>query len=240
MIRQQALKFGGGQHKIVCPECSPTRKKKNQRDMSLKIDDKIYYQCWHCGIQGAIEFEEWIVKLKPIKTERLDEETTGWLASRGISEKTAADLKLKSCRTFIPKLNTSTTCVAFPYIENNTPYAWKIRSIKEKGFICNGTPNTFFNLQNVKPQDDLIICEGEIDCLTFVETGFESVVSVPHGAVMKVSDGRIDARDDNKFKFLWNNRKKIENATRIIIATDSDNSGQAMMEEIARRIGKEK
>ena len=93
-------------------------------------------------------------------------------------------------------------------------------------------------MQNVKPQDDLIICEGEIDCLTFVETGFESVVSVPHGAVMKVSDGRIDARDDNKFKFLWNNRKKIENATRIIIATDSDISGQAMMEEIARRIGK--
>ena len=55
-------------------------------------------------------------------------------------------------------------------------------------------------------------------------------MSVPNGAVMKVVDGRIDPQEDSKFKFLWDAKKKIEKANRIIIATDSDGAGQAMAE----------
>ena len=79
-----------------------------------------------------------------------------------------------------------------------------------------------------------------MDVLAFMEAGFESCVSVPNGAVMKVVDGKIDPQEDSKFKFLWDAKKKIEKANRIIIATDSDGAGQAMAEEIARRIGKDK
>ena len=103
-----------------------------------------------------------------------------------------------------------------------------------------GAPQTFFNLQNVERNDDPIICEGEMDALAFMETGYESVVSVPNGAVMKVVDGNIDPKEDNKFKFLWAAKKKIDAASRIIIAMDADAAGQAMAEEIARRIGKDR
>ena len=67
-------------------------------------------------------------------------------------------------------------------------------------------------------------------CTGFMETGYDSVVSVPNGAVMKVVDKKIDPSDDNKFKFLWD-AKKIDNADRIVIATDSDEAGQAMAEK---------
>ena len=79
-----------------------------------------------------------------------------------------------------------------------------------------------------------------MDCLSFMEVGFSNVVSIPHGAVMKVVDGKIDPHEDNKFKFIWNSKDKLDACKRIIVAMDNDLAGQAMEEEIARRVGKDK
>ena len=76
--------------------------------------------------------------------------------------------------------------------------------------------------------------------LSFMEIGYKSVVSIPNGAVMKVVDGKIDAHEDNKFKFIWNAKKKLELCDKVVIAMDNDKSGQAMAEELARRIGKDR
>ena len=49
-IRANALRLGDGQHKVSCPFCSNTRKKSNQKTMSLKVDDQaVVFNCWHCG-----------------------------------------------------------------------------------------------------------------------------------------------------------------------------------------------
>ena len=45
------------------------------------------------------------------------------------------------------------------------------------------------------------------------------------------------AHEDKKFSFIWDARSEIEAATKIIIGTDDDSSGDALAEEIARRIG---
>ncbi|KAG6500870.1 hypothetical protein ZIOFF_040728 [Zingiber officinale] len=45
---------------------------------------------------------------------------------------------------------------------------------------------------------------------------------------------------DTKFQYLWNCNEYLEKASRIILATDSDDSGQAVAEELARRLGKER
>ena len=79
-----------------------------------------------------------------------------------------------------------------------------------------------------------------MDALALIEAGYTSSVSVPNGAVMKVAENQVDPKEDNKFKFLWNAKKQIDEAGKIIIATDADDAGQAMAEEIARRIGKDK
>lgn len=178
---------------------------------------------------------------KKIKTSPLGESAIEFLNKRGISEETAKKAKLKFAKNWIPSEQAEVECIFFPYTNKGQEYAQKIRSISSKGFACNGAPQTFFNIDSVQRNDWLIICEGEMDALSLMEAGYESSVSVPNGAVMKVSEVRtFDINNDNKFKFLWDAKKQIDNAGRILIATDADDAGQAMAEEIARRIGKDK
>ena len=249
-VRGEAYRLGQGQHKIKCPSCSHSRKNKTDKTLSLKIEqDKILFQCWHCNQQGIVPLAERVEKINRVETMSVAKNVektplTGaalsWLESRGISQETADKAGLVSTNAWIQALGKETECIMFPYTNEGQEYAYKVRSIEGKGFRCNGAPQTFFNLESVQRNDDLIICEGEMDALAFMETGYESVVSVPNGAVMKVVDGQISPEEDNKFKFLWAAKKKIEAAARIIIATDADGAGQAMAEEIARRLGKDR
>jgi twinkle protein len=71
------------------------------------------------------------------------------------------------------------------------------------------------------------------------EAGIKAV-SIPNGASMKVTEGKIDPAEDTKFKFLWSAREYIDAAKRVFIATDMDLPGEAVAEELARRVGKEK
>ena len=142
---------------------------------------------------------------KPLTNNGLD-----WLTKRGISEKTASKIGLKSLNNYINSVGQETECVSFPYTNQGQVYASKIRSIKDKGFACNGSPQTFFNIDNIDPDKPLIVCEGEMDVLSFMEVGYDNCVSVPNGAVMKVVDGKIDPESDNKFRFLWNAKDVLE------------------------------
>ena len=252
-LRGKAFSLGQGQHKITCPSCSHSRKKKNEKTLSFRIDgEKSLYHCWHCGMNGIVPLEEKIPNIKPqkkvevmavakkIKTSPLGESAIDFLNKRGISKETADKAKLKFAKNWIPSEQAEVECIFFPYTNQGQEYAQKIRSIGSKGFACNGAPQTFFNIDNVQRNDWLIICEGEMDALSLMEAGYDSSVSVPNGAVMKVSEVRPDQKEDNKFKFLWEAKKQIDNAGKILIATDADDAGQAMAEEIARRIGKDK
>ncbi|KAJ0016467.1 hypothetical protein Pint_11352 [Pistacia integerrima] len=45
---------------------------------------------------------------------------------------------------------------------------------------------------------------------------------------------------DTKYQYLWNCKEYLKKASRIILATDGDLPGQALAEELARRLGKER
>ncbi|KAJ1422819.1 TOPRIM domain [Sesbania bispinosa] len=45
---------------------------------------------------------------------------------------------------------------------------------------------------------------------------------------------------DTKYQYLWNCKDELMQASRIILATDGDPPGQALAEELARLIGKER
>ena len=46
--------------------------------------------------------------------------------------------------------------------------------------------------------------------------------------------------EETKFAYLWNCRAVLDQAVRIILATDSDAPGQALAEELARRLGRDR
>lgn len=79
-----------------------------------------------------------------------------------------------------------------------------------------------------------------MDKLALEEAGFMNVVSVPDGAPAKVKEGAVPAPDaDTKYSYLWNCRAVLDQATRILMATDNDPPGHALAEELARRLGKQ-
>ncbi|MCE2056077.1 hypothetical protein HAX54_044016 [Datura stramonium] len=73
------------------------------------------------------------------------------------------------------------------------------------------------------------------------EAGYRNCVSVPDGAPPFISDKELPPVDkDTKYQYLWNCKEYLEKASRIILATDGDPPGQALAEELARRLGRER
>jgi len=241
--------------RVTCPECSHERKKHNQTDLDIKAKaDGWAYYCHHCQVSGFVPFKtnykpiprmensmNTVVALRKFEEIKLQPQHYDFLKTRGISEKTADDMKLFPAEKYFQRLNKKTDAIGFPYFKNGKFISAKYRSIESKDFTQDlGGSQDFFGIDKIDPTKPVIIVEGEIDALTLMECGIENVLSVPSGAPIKVSDGKVDASEDKRFSFVWNAFDVLEKAPYITIATDTDTAGQALAEELARRIGKDK
>ena len=192
--------------RIECPACSPHRKKKNQKTLSLTRDsDKILYQCWHCQLSGVVNMNQTTTTTKkiteptPISVAKEITPSSGvvynkhqikFLKDRGISEDTAKKYGVYfDSRGFNGVGNA--TGVGFPYYKEDKVYAVKWRTLEGKNFTQEGSARTFFGLDKININELIVICEGEFDALALAEAGIEGAVSVPIGAVMKVKNKKI-------------------------------------------------
>jgi twinkle protein len=235
------------QARVVCPFCGPDRRKSNSKDMTLsrKDDGAVVYFCHHCDAQGSVQPKRRIqlaaVPQPKIVSNALSQHHYEWLAKRGISKYTADKAKLFSADKWFARLNKTADCIGFPYYRDGALVAAKYRSFPEKDFTQDsGGAHDFFGIDHVDKSKPLVIVEGEIDALTLMEAGIENAVSVPSGAPIKVADGKVLPSEDKKFAYVWNAREIIDAVPYVVLATDQDGPGQALAEELARRIGKEK
>ena len=233
--------------RVACPYCSAERRKSNQKDMTLtrKLDGAVVFHCHHCQTNGSVQpQQERILSAVPnptIVSNKLQDQHYAWLATRGISHQTADKMKLFAAEKYFGKLGKTADAIGFPYYRNGALVAAKYRSFPEKDFTQDsGGAHDFFGIDLIQKDQPLIIVEGEIDCLSLMELGYENVVSVPSGAPIKVADGKVLPSEDKKFAYVWNAREILDAVPYIILATDQDSAGQALAEELARRIGKEK
>src|SRR5712692_563022 len=108
----------------------------------------------------------------------------------------------------------------------------------------------FYNLNSVGSRKKAIITEGEIDCMSAYEAGYGvdpiideetgeitnskfcewGVVSVPNGA----------SKGNQKLDYLDNCSDWFIGLYEIVIATDNDIAGQALKDELIRRLGVER
>jgi twinkle protein len=117
----------------------------------------------------------------------------------------------------------------------------KYRGPDKTFWQVKGAEKILYGLDDVTGEEEVILVEGEMDKLALEEAGFKNVVSVPDGAPGKVKDGPTPApEEDKKYEYLWNCRAQLDTISRFVIATDSDGPGQALSEELARRLGKER
>jgi twinkle protein len=213
--------------------------------LSRKDDGAVVYFCHHCDAQGSVQPKRRIqlaaVPQPKIVSNALSQHHYEWLAKRGISKYTADKAKLFSADKWFARLNKTADCIGFPYYRDGALVAAKYRSFPEKDFTQDsGGAHDFFGIDHVDKGKPLVIVEGEIDALTLMEAGIENAVSVPSGAPIKVADGKVLPSEDKKFAYVWNAREIIDAVPYVVLATDQDGPGQALAEELARRIGKEK
>ncbi|KAK4348122.1 hypothetical protein RND71_034461 [Anisodus tanguticus] len=131
--------------------------------------------------------------------------------------------------------------IAFMYRRDGALVSCKYRDMTKKFWQEADTLKIFYGLDDIKGASDIIIVEGEMDKLAMEEAGFRNCVSVPDGAPPSISDKDLPPVDkDTKYQYLWNCKEYLEKASRIILATDGDPPGQALAEELARRLGRER
>ena len=248
-IRSLALSQKESTKRYICPACSAERKHSHDPCLSITVEGSLAkWQCWHCNFAGAMRLTERrplfqstpAPIIMPEMEEDENEAAYAWLSTRGITRSIAKEAGVIGGNKFIDGKNQK-VC-GFVYKKGSEPYAIKWRAVAEKGFIQTGSANTFWQIDRVTKGTQIVIVEGEVDCLSLLQAGV-TAVSVPNGAPNTVSHADIPKSavpSDKKYKYMWEAKAILDDAPKIIIATDSDNPGNILAEELARRIGRAK
>lgn len=236
-----------GQVKTVCPHCMRSRSHPNDKSLSVDLDRGIW-NCHHCGWTGSLEQKEnWertdyrkseirhrqhktYAKPKPRQPLPLSPKATKWFKeARGISEQTLRDMKITEGMEFMPQKGRECNTVQFNYFKNGELVNTKFRT-GDKCFKfvkdCEILP---YNIDNIKGQEECIITEGEMDTLSFWETGHHNCVSVPAGG----GNTSLEWLDDYMDEYF-------DDKKAIYIASDTDAVGVHLRNELIRRFGPER
>ncbi|KAF8024821.1 hypothetical protein BT93_F1856 [Corymbia citriodora subsp. variegata] len=205
---------------------------KVERSLSFHIVRSGEFAMWRCfrtecGWAGQMTEES-------LRLEPLSDKIIGYFAERKISEETLQ-------RNGVKQLSGKQSAISFPYKRKGQLVGCKYRTVDKKFWQEKGTEKTLYGLDDISEADEIVIVEGEIDKLSLEEAGFINCASVPSGAPGKVSKKGLPSPDkDTAYQYLWNCKDYLDKASRIILATDSDAPGQALAEELAKRLGKQR
>lgn len=140
-----------------------------------------------------------------------------YLQKRGISD----NIINKYC---ISSQKTNPDIMVFPFYDDKDVLQFvKYRPIKKidgrsKEWAEKNTKPILFGMNHVKEFNELIITEGQIDCLSIAECGFNNVVSVPMGC--------------KNFNWVSNCLDWIKNFKKIIVFGDNENGAITLVQRL--------
>ena len=226
-----------GKKEGICPKCSVDRKPENRKAKCAMYD-------WERGLGTCMNCDE-VFQLHTFKRKGgADKEyvlpewknntslSTGavkWFEERGISQKTLADMKVSEGSEWMPQVSKEVNTIQFNYFINEQLINTKYRDGRKNFKLVKGAEKVFYNINNIIGHDWCVIVEGEMDALSLYEVGIKNVVSVPNGATLN----RLN------LDYLDNCIEYFEDKSKIILATDSDEAGQNLQQELIRRFGAE-
>lgn len=228
----------GRQQRTLCPECSHSRQNHpNEKCLSVNVDDKTWL-CHHCGWSGGVKEKDarktWHDAPKPqavrFHNDMKSEAMVKYFKSRGISKDVLESEKIVTVIAY------GKEWIAFPYKMQGEIVNVKYRGLSQKEFRQSKDGyKCFYRLDSIAGAKYAIICEGEIDALSFVQAGITNVVSVPEGGI------NPDAKNvTQKMSYVDNCIDYFDGIDEIYIAVDNDAVGRRLCEELARRFGKDR
>lgn len=255
----------GGSEKTKCPQCSDGRKNKNDKPLSVNITTG-EFNCHNCGWKGNVRaFErkrEQKNYIKPdqnlIKAIALKEKTELYFKSRGISTETLERFMIFSKQEWMPQAQKEENCICFPYIRDGELVNIKFRDARKNFKMVKDAELIFYNLQTIGEKKKVIITEGEIDAMSVYESGIgkkydndvtrkdedtgeileEAVHPYSEYAVVSVPNGA--SKGNQELVYLDNCADWFIGLHEIVIATDNDEAGKTLRDELIRRLGVER
>ncbi len=118
--------------------------------------------------------------------------------------------------------------VAFPYQRDGRAYAAKFRTAEKQFRSSEGVSRGLYNSDDLYVLQDLpiVITEGEIDCLSVMQAGFERAVSLPDGWT----------EDGGKRDVLVQVEDALRKSPYVIVAGDNDDAGRSLPREVAKML----
>lgn len=229
-------KLRGSSGKIKCPQCSHTRKKKNDPCLSVNVSEG-WWRCFNCDWHGsAREYSKKETKeyRRPVLTNQTDcsDEILKWFMGRGINPITLQKNKVRSGLTWMPQTGKEEITVQFNYLRLNEVVNIKHRDGQKNFRMEKDAELIFYGLDDLNESEEyILIAEGETCKLSWNEAGVHFALSVPNGA-----SGAITTTLD----YLDNCWDYFNNDKKIILALDNDQPGMILREELARRLGKDR
>ena len=228
-----------GKTQGICPLCSSSRQPKKQKLKCASYDwERGLGTCHNCNSTFQLHtyqrkgnsIKDYIRPDYSTKTHKpVSSKVIQWFDTRGISEKTLKDLNVSEGPEFMPQTGKSENTIKFNYMMGDTLINIKYRDGKKNFKLYKGAEKIFYNINSIIGYDYCIIVEGEIDALSLHEAGLPNVISVPNGATL----------NSNNLDYLDNCIDYFEDKEKIILAVDNDEAGQALQQELIRRLGAE-
>lgn len=221
----------------TCPICSEMRKKKTEKCATLYWETGLGY-CNHCQTRFQLHTYK-AKKQEPKKTfvlpqfknnTKLSDKAVQWLQKRGISQSTLNLMQVGEGNEWMPQTQKEENTIQFNYFRDGILINTKFRDGRKNFKLVKDAEKIFYNLDSIKMANTVIICEGEIDCLSFIEAGAMNCVSVPNGSTL----------GNSNLDYLDNCIEYFENKERIYLALDNDEAGQNTTKEFIRRLGADK
>ena len=217
------------EERYICPECSEHRKKKTDKCFAWNTKTSVGY-CHNCGssfyIFNPSDPKKYITPEWKNKTS-LTDHAVKWFIGRMISQDTLIKMRIYSDTEFMPQYNKDVEVICFPFFFQETLVNIKYRGPQKSFKLNTGSELIFYNQDALLNNDSIIIVEGEIDALSFIQCGYDNVVSVPNGANVKM-------------EYLDTYYLLFEKINHVYLATDQDTKGIELRDELARRLGSEK
>lgn len=207
-----------GENSMPCPNCSPSRKKPNDKCMNFNAS-KGQGRCWNDGctfyeykeqeIEQTYTIPEW-TNYTNLNDAQLKE-----FQRRMIGAKTLNDLGISN----------KDGKVAFPFYKEGQVVNVKYRAKGKKFSVEKGAELTWYNYDAIKANEEIIIVEGEIDLASFVQEGIANVISIPNGV------NSLGACMDLEI---------FEHVKKFYLAVDTDKAGLELRDKLLEVLGSER
>ncbi len=226
-----------GKAQSECPLCSSNRKKGNEAKKCASLDWKLGMgTCHNCDSVFQLhtfkrkgETEKEYVKPVSVATGIQSEKIIKWFSDRGISQQTLNELRITDGPEWMPQTQKSEHTIQFNYFIGNQLTNIKYRDGRKNFKLFKGAEKIFYNIDAIVGYEYCIIAEGEMDVCALHEAGLHNAISVPNGATL----------NRNNLDYLDNCIDYFEDKEKVILAVDNDEAGQALQQELVRRLGAE-